>query len=197
MRSPRRLKLLTLLAIVVVSGLTLLAWTQTWFTVTVSEASTPHAQLTVDGSLAAPALAALSLAGFALVAALAIAGPFFRIVLGVLQALIGATVVLTASVSLGNPVIASAAAVTKATGISGHESIARLVTSTSVTAWPVIAVVLGALTVLLGIVVIVTFRLWPTSSRRYQAVRLEEADTTGNAVSDWDRLSDGRDPTAR
>jgi uncharacterized membrane protein (TIGR02234 family) len=194
---PRRLRLVTLLAGIVLSGLTLLAWTQTWYTLSVTGSVSPHGTLVVDGGVAAPALAALSLAGLSLVAALAIAGRVFRIVLGVLQVAIGVTVTLSAIISAVDPVGASAPAVTKVTGISGHTSVSHLVSSVSITAWPWIAIVLGGLTALLGILVLVTSRLWPTSSRRYQAVRLEEVDETSNPVSDWDGLSDGRDPTSR
>lgn len=207
----RRLKSLTLLAAIVLSGLTLLTWTGQWYALTLRESATGHPVLSVSGDVAAPALVALALASLALVAALAIAGPFFRAVLGVLQVVIGFTVGLSAVIAQANPVRASEAAISAATGVGGTRSVAALVSSVSQTAYPVIAIVVGVLTMVLGVVVLATARRWPGSSSRYrQPVRLEptegdtaagteplEADAAATAVSDWDTLSGGADPTSR
>ncbi|MHB1171506.1 MAG: Trp biosynthesis-associated membrane protein [Lacisediminihabitans sp.] len=193
----RRLKSLSLLGAIALSALTLLAWTQPWFTVLLSGTDVSRQPIVVTGEVAAPGLAALSLAGFALVAALAIAGPFFRVVLGVLQAVIGGCVVLSGGLAVADPANASAAAVTKISGVSGADSVAALVASAGETAWPWIAILLGVVTVLLGAFVVLTGRRWPGSARRYQPVRFEEAETSANPVSDWDRLSGGSDPTSR
>ena len=114
--SPRRLKSMTLLAGVLASALTLLAWTQEWFALTVTSTGTSVATLSVAGSTAAPDLSALSLAGFALVAALAISGPVLRLAFGILQTAIGICIVASGLVAIGSPVASSASAVTKATG---------------------------------------------------------------------------------
>lgn len=208
--TPRRLKTVTLLAAIVLSGLTLLAWTGEWFSLILRESATGHPVLSVAGEVAAPALIALALASLALVAALAISGPFFRVVLGVLQVVIGFTVALSAVVAESNPVRASEAAVSAVTGVGGSRSIAALVTGVSQTAYPVIAIIVGILTMALGVVVLVTGRRWPGSSGRYrQPVVLEDPgaaagdddsgteDAAANAVSDWDTLSGGSDPTSR
>ena len=84
----RRAKYLTLLALVVGSGLTLLASTQPWFVVHLTDVGEHSATISVAGSAAAPALTALSLAGLALAAALAIAGPVFRLVLASVAVLV-------------------------------------------------------------------------------------------------------------
>ncbi len=196
MRGARGLKNLTLVLGIVLSGLVLLAWTGTWFTVTLRPAATTST-LSVTGDVAAPGLIGLALAGLALVAALAIAGRVFRVVLGVLEVLIGFTTVLSSILALGDPVGASSAAITKASGISGRHSVAGLVESVSVSAWPALGVVFGALLLLLGVFILVTGHRWPTGSRRYQPVRLEEDGGDGSRVSDWDRLSGGGDPTSR
>jgi hypothetical protein len=91
----RKLKNRSLLAGIVVSGLTLLAWTGQWFTLRLAASGAGRPTLAVTGDAAAPGLIALALAGLALVAALAIAGPVFRAVLGVLQAVIGFAVALS------------------------------------------------------------------------------------------------------
>lgn len=195
--SPKRLKSVTLLAIVAVSALTLLAWTQTWFTIGLSGTDTATTSIAVAGSVAAPALSALSLAGLALVAALAISGRMLRMLFGVLELALGAGVVLSSLVAIGSPVAASASAVTKATGLSGAASVAHLVTSVTPTAWPWVAVALGVLAALLGAVVSSTTRRWPGSTGRYQQVSPAESRKTPNRVSDWDELSGGSDPTSR
>lgn len=197
MRGARGLKNLTLVLGIVLSGLLLLAWTGTWFTLHLRPTDTTSSVLAVTGDVAAPGLIGLALAGLALVAALAIAGRVFRVVLGVLELLIGLTTVLSSLLALGDPVTASTAAITKASGISGARSVADVVTSVTVTAWPALGVVLGALLALLGLFILVTGHRWPVGSRRYQPVRLERDDEDSSRVSDWDRLSGGGDPTSR
>jgi hypothetical protein len=205
--TARRLKSFTLIAAIVLSGLTLLVWTGEWYSLTLRESATGRPVLSVAGDVAAPALIALALASLALVAALAIAGPFFRVVLGVLQVAIGFTVGLSSALAEANPVGASAAAISAVTGVAGSKPLASIVTSVSQTAYPVMAIAVGILTMALGVFVLVTARRWPVSSARYrQPVVLENADLDSpqrthdiadDAVSDWDSLSGGSDPTAR
>ena len=195
MRSPGRLKYVIVLAVIAVSALVLLAWSRDWLVFTLAGGTADR--VTVPGSVAAPALSALALAGIALAAALAIAGPVFRVVLGALQVVLGGCIVLSASLALGDPVAAGARAVTDSTGVDGAESVAALVASTDGGVWPVVTLALGVVAALLGVAVLATFRRWPASSRRYSAVRFEDAPAGGRdaSVSDWDTLSDGRDPT--
>ncbi len=124
-----RMKLPVIVATIIGSALALLSWSQTWFELELTDASAQGAgeAIAVPGSVASPALAALGLAGLALVAALAIAGPGIRIVLGVLEVVLGGCVLLAAGVSIGDPVAAVAPAVTDATGVSGSGPTAELV----------------------------------------------------------------------
>jgi Tryptophan-associated transmembrane protein (Trp_oprn_chp) len=188
-----RVKLTLLLAGLVLSGALVLASTQPWFSVTVPD----HKALSVGGEIAAPALAVLGLTNLVLVAALSIAGPFFRVVLGLLQATIGATVVLSSVLAIANPGASAVALVTKATGVAGSKSVLALVTSISGSLWPWVALVAGVALILLGIVVVVTAGNWPGSSRKYTSARFAETDGSGDAIGAWDSLSDGGDPTAR
>ncbi|HKH08285.1 MAG TPA: Trp biosynthesis-associated membrane protein [Agromyces sp.] len=202
-----RMKLPAIVATIIGAGLVLLSWSQTWFTLVIETgagASTAD-PIEVAGSVASPALAALGLAGLALVAALAIAGPGIRVVLGVLEVLLGGCILLAAGISLGDPVAAVSAAVTDATGVSGSGPTAELVASVTATLWPVLAIAGGALVVVAGVVVLVTGTRWPASSRRYSGARLAE-DVAGattvaerpasdRAIDDWDGLSRGDDPT--
>lgn len=165
----RRAKYLTLLALVVGSGLGLLSATQTWFTIAVKDVANHAGTVTVAGSAAAPALTALSLAGLALTAALAIAGPAFRVVLSILGVLLGVSIVFSAVSVLSDPLRAAGGAITSATGVAGEASLRRLVESTEIAFWPWVAVVGGVLVVLAGVAAIVFVRAWPGPSRRYQA----------------------------
>jgi hypothetical protein len=202
------MKLPVIVATVVGAGLALLSWSQTWFDLQLTDASAQGTgdAIAVPGSVASPALAALGLAGLALVAALAIAGPAIRIVLGVLEVVLGGCVLLAAWLSLGDPVGAVSPAVTDATGVSGDGPTAELVASVAATAWPVAAIVGGALLVAAGVVVLATGMRWPASSRRYRGARLAEDGeqvssaargraASDRAIDDWDELSRGDDPT--
>lgn len=188
----RRLRLTTILAIAVFAALALLAGTQLWWTIRITARS-----LDVPGTVAAPALSALSLSGFALAAALAIAGPFFRLVLGVLQLLLSATLVLTTVLSIVHPAEPSQDVISRATGITGAGSVEALVRGVGYTAWPYLAILFGVLSFLAGVFLLATMRAWPRTSRKYQAVRLEAVEGDRDSVGEWDALSNGRDPTER
>lgn len=194
--SPRKLRLVTILSIPLVAALTMLSVTQPWWTLDVADRS-----IEVLGTDASPALSALALSSFALTAALALAGPVFRVVLGALQTLIGFTVLFAAITSITDPVRASSALITDATGVAGARSLAELVDTVNLTAWPTVAVVSGALALLIGVFMLITVRRWPAATQKYQAVRLDNADGSADAprdpARDWDALSDGSDPTDR
>ncbi|MET4637032.1 Trp biosynthesis-associated membrane protein [Mycetocola sp. 2940] len=195
-RPSKRAKYGLILASLLLSGFALIAWTQTWLTVEL-EAGAPTTTVAVDGAIAAPALAALALAGLALSAALAIAGLLFRILLGVLDILLGGCIALSAVLVLRAPVAASEAAVTDVTGIAGADSIAGLVSATSLTLWPAIALATGILLAIVGVGVVLTAKRWPSSPRKYSAVRLEpvDSDAMPDSVDSWDDLTRGDDPT--
>lgn len=187
--TPQRLKAVLLLVAIVASGLALLSWTQAWFDLTLTDAQA----LTVRGDVAAPAVSALALSGLVLVGALAIAGPVFRVVLGVLGLLLGATIALSAALALADPALAARPVVTEATGIAGDAPVVALVAAVTVGAWGWVALAAGLLLALDGLATAVTARRWPGSSRRYRSVRVVRED--GNPVDDWDSLSEGHDPT--
>ena len=199
------MKLPAILATIVGAGLALLSWSQTWYSLVLESSAGGGASgdaIAVPGSIASPALAALGLAGLALVAALAIAGPGIRIVLGVLEVLLGGSIVLAASLSIGDPVAAVSPAVTDATGVAGSEPTASLVAEVTSTFWPAVGVIAGIVLILAGVLVLATGTRWPVSSRRYRGARLEPAgagETTSpasdRAIDDWDELSRGDDPT--
>jgi Tryptophan-associated transmembrane protein (Trp_oprn_chp) len=187
----RRFRLYTIILIGLLALLTLLTTTQTWWTLHLATTTIP-----VAGTVAGPALSALSLCGLALAAALSIAGPVFRLILGILQLLLGFTVVLTTVQSIAHPAEQAGTLISQATGVAGEAADAALVKSVDFAGWPWVAIVFGVLSFGAGIWLLATFRRWPTASRKYQAVRFQPADGPRDAVIDWDALSDGSDPTA-
>ena len=186
--TDRRLKLMILLAGLALNGVIFLAWTQEWISVVLDDRTV----LAVTGDTAAPAVSALALSGLVLIGALAIAGPFFRVVLGVLQSALGATIVLSGMLAILGPAAASASVVATATGVEGGKS---LVGSAALGVWPFASTISGALLVVLGVITVVTSRRWPGATRKYSAVRTE-AVNEGDTVQSWDALSSGDDPTA-
>lgn len=186
--TPSRLRLLSMVAIVIEAALVSLAWSQTWFLLRLSGVELP-----VPGSVAGGALLPLALASLALVAALALAGPFFRVVLGILDALLGVCVLVVSIWALSDPVRASLPILIDSTGISGEGTLLGMVASAPATPWPFVALVLGVLMMLTGLAVAVTSRAWPTSGAKYTRTRAETPD--GTAIHDWDALSEGDDPT--
>lgn len=198
------MKLPAILATIVGAGLALLSWSQTWYELVLESSTAGGASgdaIAIPGSIASPALAALGLAGLALAAALAIAGPGIRIVLGVLEVLLGGSIVLAASLAIGDPVAAVSPAVTDATGVAGSEPTAALVAEVTPTFWPTAALIAGAILLLAGVLVLATGTRWPASSRRYSGARLEQVGgqsaqpASDRAIDDWDELSRGDDPT--
>lgn len=192
----RSTKLPSILAGLALAGLTLLAFTQTWVDSTVTSPSGGVVRVAATGSDAAPALSALSLAGLALFGAITIAGPVFRLILGVLEVVLGACVVLSAVLAVADPIGSAAHAITKVTGVDGDSSVRDIVQSHSMTAWPWVALVTGVAMMALGVAVVLTSKRWPASTRRYQAVRLVDENGTTDPVVAWDTLSTGADPTA-
>jgi uncharacterized membrane protein (TIGR02234 family) len=183
------------------AGLALLAWTQPWFTATLVGDSAGHPPLAAAGDHAAPALSALALAALAATGALAIAGPVFRVLLAALQLVLGGCIVLSCALGLADPIGALEPLVTAATSVAGREAVIGRLGDVAVTGWPFAALVAGVLLILADLAVLVTGRHWPGPARRYQAVRFERDSATGatssdGAVSDWDALSEGGDPTA-
>lgn len=177
-----------MVAIVAEAALVSLAWSQDWFVLRLSTGD-----VSIPGAIAGGALLPLALASLTLVAALALAGPFFRVVLGVLDALLGVCVIAVCGWALGDPVRASLLSLSEATGISGVETLRAMVTSDPATVWPFVALVLGVLMVVTGLGIAVTARAWPTSGTKYSRTRAETPD--GTAIHDWDALTGGADPT--
>lgn len=187
----RRLKTTILLAGLALGALTLLAWTQVWFTATL----TTDQVLDVPGDSAAAGLAALGLSTLALVGALAIAGRVFRVILGLLAVAIGGLVITSAAIAIADPILASSEVISSATGLDGVETLRGLVVTLAASPWPGVTLALGILLVVLGGVIVLTAGRWAAASQRFEPVRFEEAEQAATPSEVWDALSDGRDPT--
>jgi hypothetical protein len=184
-----RLRLTLVLAGLALGGIVLLTWTQAWIEVALVDATT----LEVTGQAAAPVLSTLGIAVLALSAALTIAGPVLRRVLGVVQALIGVAVVSAAATVIVDPIGASASTITEATAVAGSQSVAALVASVAPALWPWLAAAGGALLTIVGSAVVITASRWPRASRKYEA----EGRSDPSSADAWDALSEGDDPTSR
>jgi len=191
----RRIRMLALLLPVVAAAAAFLAWSQPWVLATLDDGRV----VVAGGDAAAPALPPLALAALALVGALALAGPVFRIILGLLQALLGAGIIASGALVLSDPLAAAAPRITEATGVAGVEGVRPLVLEVATTVWPWAAIAAGAAAVLIGLAIAATATRWPARSRRYDAVRTTPADGAPrlDRLDAWDALSDGDDPTAR
>lgn len=193
-----RLRLLAIVVPLVSSVLAFLAWSQPWVEVTLTDGR----ELVAYGDVAAPAVPPLAIAALALVGALALAGPVFRVVLGLLQALLGAGIIASGVLTITDPVQSAAATITTATGVEGLDSVRALALQSATTGWPSFAIVAGALGVAIGVITALTASRWPQRTRRFDAVRLAPSDDSESAPTPdrqdaWDALSDGDDPTAR
>jgi hypothetical protein len=189
--TPRRLKSTLLLSSIALSAIILLSWTQEWFSLALDGGEV----VSVGGDRAAPGLSALALAGLVLVGALSIAGRVFRLILGLLQAFIGVTVVFSAAVALADPIAASATAISELTGVAGTSSVTELVSQIGQSSWTWLAATAGCALVANGVAVVASSHRWPTSSKKYQSSTASPTAGEPSSVDDWDALTKGNDPT--
>ena len=194
----RRARSLAVVGMLLAGALGVISSTQTWIDVTLADGA--QQTLAVPGADAVPVLTPLSLAALALGAALSIVGRVLRYVLGAIGlAIAGVVGVGTAQVLLTMPVSATAATVTEATGISGMDAIADLVSSMSLTPWPAVTLLAELLLAAAAIFTLVTARRWQGSAgRKYRTATDAPADASRphDAIDSWDDLSRGADPTA-
>jgi uncharacterized membrane protein (TIGR02234 family) len=194
----RRARSMSVLGMLLAGAIGVIASTQTWIDVTLDDGA--QQTLAVPGAEALPVLTPLSLAALALGAALSIVGPVLRYVFGVLGALIAALVgVGTAQLMIGRPVAAAASTVTDATGISGTDAVAALVTGFSLTPWPALTLFAQAVLFAAAVFTLVTARRWASGASRKYRTATEAGGDTGrphDAIDSWDDLSRGDDPTA-
>lgn len=198
----KRSRPIVVVAGLLVAGVIMLAWTQTWFTVDLHAGAAVTSTVDADGAAVVPQYTALAIASLALFLAMTIAGRVLRIVLACVEILLGLGVVVSGITALGDPVAAAKGAIGAVAGVSDVTAVRRVVSGVDVSLWPAVGIAGGVLAVLLGIVVIVVQRSWPGPSRKYGAATAgaaadarAKAPVVRDAVVDWDDLSAGVDPT--
>ncbi|WP_320538059.1 Trp biosynthesis-associated membrane protein [Pseudarthrobacter sp. IC2-21] len=174
--------------------------TQNWITVTldpdqVGQTVGGQNTLTVQGSKAATAVTALALVALAGGLAASIAGKIARWVITAIVVLAAAGIIVAAATVLADPLAAAQGSIAAATGVSGSSA------GAAVTAFPVLAVVVGILLALGALLIIPAGRFWK-SRTKYDVASAGAA--AGNSappagpvdeIDSWDRLSRGDDPT--
>lgn len=175
--------------LLLLAALTGIVSVPTWFTTTTATALDPHVVVRASGADVAPAVPAAALVLLACAGALALVGR------------VGRWVVLAVVVAAG--VLVSAAALRALADPWGSGLHAQVVAATSVAQdrapvtvsfWPYLAVVVGAVVVLVAVWLARASRTWPVPSRRHEG-------TTGprpvveDERSAWDALSRGDDPS--
>lgn len=209
--SGSQIKSRTLLAVAVCAILVMVAWSQAWSTLSLASGVAGDTPVPVTGQTMAPGLSALGLTSLALVAALALAGRVFRIVLGAVQIVIGAVIGATSLSVLADPVAAAAPALISITGVQDVPAIRDLVSNQALTAWPFVSVAVGVLTVVTGVAIVLFAHKWPQSGRKYAAttapvnpltaplvtpLATQDVDASHARIDAWDDLSRGGDPTS-
>ncbi|MFJ4038781.1 Trp biosynthesis-associated membrane protein [Microbacterium sp. NPDC090007] len=194
----RRARSTAVLAMLLAGAVGVIASTQTWIDVTLDDGA--QQTLAVPGAEALPVLTPLSLAALALGAALSIVGPVLRYVFGALGAVIAALVGVGAvQLLVAPPISATAATITDATGISGTDAVASLVTDLSLTPWPTLTLLAQVVLAAASVFTLVTARRWASGASRKYRTAAEAGAETGrphDAIDSWDDLSRGDDPTA-
>ncbi|MDQ1122288.1 Trp biosynthesis-associated membrane protein [Microbacterium trichothecenolyticum] len=194
----RRARSTAVLAMLLAGAIGVIASTQTWIEVTLDDGA--QQTLAVPGADALPVLTPLSLAALALGAALSIVGPVMRYVFGALGLLIAAFMgVGTVQMIVATPVAATAATVTEATGISGTDAVASLVTDMSLTPWPVVTLLAQIVLAAAAAFTLATAHRWTSGASRKYRTAAEAGGDAGrphDAIDSWDDLSRGDDPTA-
>jgi uncharacterized membrane protein (TIGR02234 family) len=174
--------------------------TQTWITVTLDPDQAGQAvggqdTLAVQGSKAATAVTALALVALAGGLAASIAGKIARWVITVIVVLAAAGIIAAAATVLADPLAAAQGSIAAATGVSGSSA------GAGVTAFPVLAVVVGILLALGALLIVPAGRYWKSRTKydaaAYGAVAGSSAAAAGpvDEIDSWDRLSRGDDPT--
>ncbi|NQD88082.1 Trp biosynthesis-associated membrane protein [Paenarthrobacter sp. CM16] len=166
------------------------ATTQTWIEVQLDPTGASNSDLHVQGSKAATAVTALAVVALAGGLAASIAGKIARWIIAVLVVLSAAGIILAAMTVLLDPLGAAQGAIAAATGVSGGQADA------AATAFPVVAIVAGALLAVCAVALPLAGRHW-TSRTKYDAGARGRKSTNEpvDEIDSWDSLSRGEDPT--
>ncbi|QAY62496.1 Trp biosynthesis protein [Xylanimonas allomyrinae] len=178
--------------VIVLGALTLATAGPVWVRSQTATALDPSVAVSVSGGDAAPAVNAAGLVLVAAGLALALGGRVARRIVLVVAAGAGVLVAWSAVAVATSPVEAATAGAGEAAGVTD------LTGPVTVTPWPWLCAVVGALAVAAAVVVEIAGRRWATSSRheRTPAPAASAGDSRVDAHDAWDTLSRGADPTA-
>lgn len=184
--------------VLIAAVIVIAAASQTWVQLTLDPSVTPQANMAVSGVDANKAITPIVIALLVGGIVLSIAGKVFRIVLGVLIALLSASAGWAAISVLRFPVAAASGQLTEISGITGGAE-QDIVVTHATTVWPWVSVVGAVLGVIFGVFVVFFGHRWKVAGQKYSRDRVATKQTSDDAepdrISDWDRLSDGEDPT--
>ncbi|WP_416402873.1 Trp biosynthesis-associated membrane protein [Arthrobacter sp. LFS091] len=189
--TPRWARKATLvLAMTVLALLVFGATTQTWVEVQLDPNGASNSNLHVQGNKAATAVTALALVALAGGLAASIAGKIARLVIAAIIGLSAVGIILAAITVAVDPLGAAQGSIAAATGISGGQA------SVTTTAFPILAVVAGALLAVCAVVLPVAGRHWK-SRTKYDTRTGGQQGGNGpvDEIDSWDSLSRGEDPT--
>jgi uncharacterized membrane protein (TIGR02234 family) len=163
-----------------------------WLRFTVVEAPLPDIQATSNGHAVASATMPLALVVLAGAVALPATRRLGRRLTGVLLVLAGLGIVVSCVHVLAAPGSVAAVQAGRVAGRTGVRA-----SMVSVAPWPWLALIGGVLAMLVGSVALRGSAGWPAMGRRFEAGRPDspQAAAEASAVSMWDRLDHGDDPT--
>jgi len=184
MKSPR---IRAIVSIALALAVVLIGWSQVWFSIVVDGTT-----IDIPGASASGAVLALTLAGAALTAAIALVGPKLRIAFAILLIAAGVVITVISIAVIADPAPVFASVIAADTGLGGDAAIDSI-ESAQASAWPILCAIGGVAAAIFGFVVARTSRRWPAVGRRYER---SAKGSTDSAVDRWDALSEGEDPTA-
>ncbi len=169
--------------------------TQDWLTVALPQGDVQTPDLAVSGSDAATPVTALALVAAAGALALSIAGRITRWIISAALAAAGAGIAVVSFGVAADPAAAARPAIGAALGINDTTR-----TMVEASAMPSAAGIAGLLLILAALWAVLASRSWP-GSRRYEtraqasARRGVAATAHSTDIDQWDRLTEGEDPT--
>ncbi|MFV0427561.1 MAG: Trp biosynthesis-associated membrane protein [Beutenbergiaceae bacterium] len=167
-------------------GLSLPTWARA-----LSPTSVDVVQVAVAGTSAAPGVASAALVVVVAGLVLGLAGRLSRLLAALAMVVAGAVAVASTLRMLADPVTALRGPVGQVSGVT------EIVEMPELTAWPIVAVVLGGLIVLMGLLA-PFLGAWQAVGRRFQsgpATGPVSASDRTKAMDDWDSISRGEDPS--
>ena len=189
-------------ATVVTSALLLVAGAQPWVLLALSSAESSARELIVTGGVLAPSFVGLSLAYAAALIVSLVSRNVVRIVSACIAicAVLGATAVSLLVVS--DPIAAARVTIAGVTGVSDTVRQRDLIDAVALQPWVFIALIVLAVSALVGIVVIVFGRSWTSNTRRFERPQQStpergsrERESESDPYATWDDFSGGGDPT--